>query len=329
MTCVTQVSMREDTMSEAEPLITKYRPKYFDEVVGHDTMIKALLSALKSDSHPHSFLLTGPRGVGKTSIARLIAKHFAAEIIEIAAAVYSGVDDMRTLVGQAQSFSFAGTGIRLILLDECHRLSRPAWDALLKLLEEPPYFLYIAMCTTEPDKVPETIRSRCYSIPLKPLQHDDLDTILWLVAGGEGWTVQEEIMNAVVASAEGSPRTALSMLQAVHHVADLTEARELISVIDKGSPLVELIQMLIRGSHQGNWLPIRKLLERMSDQDYEQAASFAARYIAGALLRSGSKAEAAKNMILLEALMAPAMYDRKTAFLVAVGRMVFMGDNNE
>jgi len=310
-------------MSEPEPLITKYRPKIFDEIIGHDTVMKSLQAALFSSSHPHSFLLTGPRGVGKTSIARLIGQYFGAEIIEIAAAVYSGVDEMRALVGSAQSFGFKGNGMRLFLLDECHRLSRNAWDALLKLLEEPPFFIYIAMCTTEPDKVPETIRSRCYQIPLRPLQPDDLEIILWMVAEGEKWTVQEEIMNAVVAAAEGSPRTALSMLQAVHHVTELTEARELISVMDKGSPLVELLQALMRGPR--DWSAVRKYLQRLTDQDYEQAPAFAARYIAAGLLRSESKAEAAKNLALLEALMVPTSHERKIAFLLAVGRMVFMG----
>lgn len=310
-------------MSETEPLITKYRPKIFDEIIGHDTVMKALQAALFSSSHPHSFLLTGPRGVGKTSIARLIGQYFGAENIEVAAAVYSGVEDMRILVGNAQSFSFLGKGTRLFLLDECHRLSRNAWDALLKLLEEPPFFTYIALCTTEPDKVPETIRSRCYQIQLKPLQPDDLDTILWMVAESEKWTVREEIMDAVVASAEGSPRTALSMLQQVHHLTDLAEARELISIMDKGSPLVDLLQALMQG--QRDWAVIRKHLQRLTDQDYAQASIFAARYIAGGLMRSESRGEAARNLALLEALMTPNMYDSKTSFLVAVGRMVFMG----
>jgi len=314
-------------MSETEPLITKYRPKIFDEIIGHTTAMKSLQSALFSSSHPHSFLLTGPRGIGKTSIARLIAQYFGAEIIEVAAAVYSGVDEMRALVGSAQTFGFNVNGTRLFLLDECHRLSRNAWDALLKLLEEPPFFIYIALCTTEPDKVPETIRSRCYQIPLRPLQPDDLDTILWLVAESEKWTVQEEIMNAVVDAAEGSPRTALSMLQAVHHLTDLAEARELISVVDKGSPLIELLQALMRGPR--DWSAVRKHLQRLTDQDYERAPVFAARYIAGGLLRSESKAEAAKNLALLEALMVPTAHDHKTAFLLAVGRMVFMGAQND
>jgi DNA polymerase-3 subunit gamma/tau len=153
------------------PLVIKYRPKSFEEVIGHEDMLMALLRAISSDTCPHSFLFTGVSGLGKTTLARITAMELQADPLEIDAASNNGVDATRGLVELGQHMSMVGDGRRAIIIDECHTLSKQAWQPLLKLLEEPPDHLYIMLCTTELEKVPDTIRNRCFHVVLKPLHH--------------------------------------------------------------------------------------------------------------------------------------------------------------
>jgi DNA polymerase III subunit gamma/tau len=305
-----------------EPLIVKYRPSVFDEVVGHDDAMRALQRAMKGDSHPHAYLLTGPKGTGKTTIGRLIATSFDADLIEIDAASHSKVEEMRQLVEEGQHMSLAGTGIKMFLIDECHRLSRNAFDALLKTLEEPPPHLYLALCTTEANKVPETIVSRCYPIQLRPLKQQDMDVLLDAIAGAEGWNVVPDVMAAVIQAAEGSPRQALTMLQSVHDATSRDEVRRIVSLIDAGEPLIALLQLLLRG--KCTWTQAKDYLSKIEDDAIDDAVIHAGRYICGAMLRSDKELDAQRAWTLLEALTFPATsFDRKVLLYVTIGRLIW------
>ncbi len=136
-------------MAISQQLINKYRPETWDEVVGHDEVLTALQRALSQDTRPHSFLLSGPPGLGKTTLARIIAGDLHCEIVEISGATHSGVDNMREIVELGSHMSLSGAGRRMFILDECQRISKGGWDALLKITEEPPEHLFFALCTTE------------------------------------------------------------------------------------------------------------------------------------------------------------------------------------
>lgn len=306
------------------PLIVKYRPDNFGQVLGHEVAIGALQRVLKSASRPHAFLFSGPSGLGKTTLARIIGNQLEADVNEVDAASNSGVDAMRQLVEMSQYMSMTGAGCRLLLIDECHRLSRPAFDAILKLLEEPPEHLFLALCTTELVKVPPTIIGRCYHVQLNPLKPVEIEDLLTVVCELEDWQVRPDIFQMVVQACEGSPRNALSLMQKVHDLPTRDEAKRVLALIEAGDPLIDLLQHLIAGKE--SWKVMRAILERIEPDAWEDAATIAGRYIMGALIRAEDEKSAARIWQLLDALVFPSnTYDRKAAFVAAIGRMIWGG----
>jgi DNA polymerase-3 subunit gamma/tau len=281
---------------------------------------------MANDSHPHSYLLFGQKGVGKTTIARLIGKYFNCRIEEIDAASYSKVEDMRVIVHDAQHMSLAGTGHRMFLIDECHRLSANAWDSLLKLIEEPPEHLYIALCTTNRSRVPATIGSRCYSIQLRPIRREPVEDYLWQVANMEGWTVRPEIMAAVVTAARGSMRVGLTVLQGVHDCQDKDEVHRIaaLQLEDEEEPVIKLLRFILQGGKA--WNRVQEMLAEMDDEetDYGETLIRAANYTVKVIIHAKAEADARRAWTILEALTFPHQsYDPKVVLFAALSRLHF------
>src|ERR1700712_4212867 len=164
-----------------QALYRKYRSKSLDEVVGQEHITQTLKQALKSGRISHAYLFTGPRGVGKTSIARILAHELNGlpyddeqshlDIIEIDAASNNGVEDVRDLREKAYIAPTSGK-YKVYIIDEVHMLSKAAFNALLKILEEPPAHVVFILATTEVHKIPETIISRTQRYIFKPVEHD-------------------------------------------------------------------------------------------------------------------------------------------------------------
>jgi DNA polymerase III gamma/tau subunit len=305
------------------PLITKYRPTDFDEVIGHAEMMAAVQRAIGGDTRPHAYLLTGPSGLGKTTIARIIATHLGCEVQEIDAASNNGVDDMRGLVESAQHMSLSGAGGKAIIIDECHMLSKSAWQVLLKLLEEPPAHLFLMLCTTELGKVPETILTRCFHVVLKPLSPDEMMELILLTEQLEGWTIHDDVVQAIMQASRGSPRMALALLDVGHDAPSRDELMRIVTLTEAGEALQELIQYLVKGGKA--WDHIKTILERVEEDQLDSALIGMGRYITVMMLRAPED-QARKAWHILEALHWPiSTFDRKAAFYAAIGRVVWGG----
>jgi DNA polymerase-3 subunit gamma/tau len=224
-----------------QALARKWRPRRFSELVGQEHVVRALAHALDSGRLHHAFLFTGTRGVGKTTIARIFAKSLNCEkgptsspcgecgacreidagrfvdLLEIDAASNTGIDNVRELIDNAQ-YAPARGRYKVYLIDEVHMLSKSAFNALLKTLEEPPPHVKFLLATTDPQKLPVTVLSRCIKFNLKRLTPEQIDGQMRQILGAEGVAFDEEAIDVLARAADGSLRDGLSLLdQAIAH----------------------------------------------------------------------------------------------------------------
>ncbi|MEO6749286.1 MAG: DNA polymerase III subunit gamma/tau, partial [Casimicrobiaceae bacterium] len=216
-------------------LARKWRPKTFAELSGQEHVVKALANALDKGRLHHAYLLTGTRGVGKTTIARLLAKSLNCEtgvtatpcgvcgactaidagrfvdLLELDAASNTGVDNMREILDNARYAPTAGR-YKVYLIDEVHMLSRNAFNSMLKTLEEPPEHVKFVLATTDPQKVPVTVLSRCLQFNLKPLPVPMIEARLAHILDAESVSYDRPALTLVARAAQGSLRDALSLL---------------------------------------------------------------------------------------------------------------------
>lgn len=312
--------------SMEEPLHTKYRPRTFDEVVGQDAVVRSLRRAV-ADGASRSFLLTGPAGCGKTTLARIAAAELGCapeDIEEVDAATNTGVDDMRGVAAQLM-YRPLGGGRRAIILDEAHRLSKNAWDSLLKIIEEPPDYAVWFLCTTEPTKVPKTIVTRCFPVELKPVRSADIEDLLTEVAGEEGLDLDEGVVRLCARSADGSPRQALVYLAACADVATVAEARELLRRAEDVPEAVELARLLVK---RAPWDAVQDLLGALAaaGTSPESVRQVVRAYAAKVVLGAKSRDQAADGVELLDAFSEPCGSDTSLApIIVACGRVLLGG----
>ncbi len=195
---------------------TKYRPPNFDELFfGLESIVRALTSQLEKGQVGHAYLFFGPRGTGKTTTARILAKEVGCrglDLIEIDAASNRGIDDIRSLREKISLTPTEGD-YKVYVIDEVHMLTKEAFNALLKTLEEPPSHAILILCTTEPHKVPETIRSRCQKFEFKRASIADIVKKLKLIAESEKAEISGEDLQLLAKNAEGGFRDAETMLE--------------------------------------------------------------------------------------------------------------------
>ncbi len=259
-------------------LARKYRPQTFADLIGQEAMVRTLKNAFAADRIAHAFVLTGVRGVGKTTTARIVAKGLNCtgpdgtggpttepcgvcescraiiegrhiDVLEIDAASSTGVDSMREINRMAAGRPMMGR-FKIFIIDEVHMLSTGAFNAMLKTLEEPPGFTKFIMATTEIRKVPVTVLSRCQRYDLKRIEPEMMIAHLAGIAASEGATLTQDALALIARAAEGSVRDALSLMdQAIAHGAGETTAlqvRAMLGLADRGRTL-DLFDLVMRG----------------------------------------------------------------------------------
>jgi DNA polymerase-3 subunit gamma/tau len=273
-------------------LARKYRPQNFAELIGQEAMVRTLGNAIRRDRLAHAFLLTGVRGVGKTSTARLIAKALNCigpdgqggatidpcnvcepcraiaegrhiDVIEMDAASNTGVDNVREII-EAVRYSAVSARYKVYIVDEVHMLSKNAFNALLKTLEEPPPHVKFLFATTEVNKVPVTVLSRCQRFDLRRIPAERLSAHFAAVAQAEQVEVEEEALALIARAAEGSARDGLSMLdQAIAHGSGAVTAdqvRSMLGLSDRGA-VRSLLGLLLAGDAPGALAAVRDQYE--------------------------------------------------------------------
>ncbi|SNS38726.1 DNA polymerase-3 subunit gamma/tau [Sphingomonas laterariae] len=273
-------------MSESQQpyrvLARKYRPQRFADLIGQDAMVQTLANAIARERLAHAFLLTGVRGVGKTSTARLIAKALNCvgpdgqggptidpcgvcepcraiaegrhiDVIEIDAASHNGVDDVRE-ISEAVRYAAVSARYKIYIIDEVHMLSKAAFNAVLKTLEEPPAHVKFLLATTEVQKIPVTVLSRCQRFDLKRIPAEKLADHFARVVEAEQVEAEPEALQLIARAAEGSARDGLSILdQAIAHggpVVSADQVRDMLGLSDRGA-VRRLFGLLLAGDAPG------------------------------------------------------------------------------
>jgi len=242
-------------------LARKWRPQAFQAVVGQDPVTRTLQNALSSGRVAHAYLFTGPRGVGKTTTARLLAKALACtqregpeacgvcpscqdfvsgapvDVMEIDAASNTGVDDIRTLRENVK-YAPARGRFKIYIVDEVHMLSGPAFNAFLKTLEEPPAHVVFVLATTDPRKIPATVLSRCQRFDFRPIPPEQLTATLSEILTKEGVAFEPAALPLLVRAAEGSLRDALSLLDtAIAYGGGALDEASVARILGSSSPV--------------------------------------------------------------------------------------------
>jgi DNA polymerase III subunit gamma/tau len=266
-------------------LYLKYRPRAFLDVVGQDHIISTLTQAVSQDQISHAYLFSGPRGTGKTSVARILANTILTkeisdkklkeqvlkeaeesslvDLIEIDAASNRGIDDIRGLVEKIQ-FSPVVASAKVYIIDEVHMLTKEAFNALLKTLEEPPEYAFFILATTELQKIPLTIQSRCQRFSFRQIQEEEITRHLQFIADKEHVTIDRPSVRAIAHHVQGGMRDAIAFLDQLRSLKKITLDDVKKRVGETGQEYIEELFAVIEQRDTDGVIGIVKKMEDMA-----------------------------------------------------------------
>ncbi|MDC1125979.1 DNA polymerase III subunit gamma/tau [Candidatus Pelagibacter sp.] len=265
--------------NNSKVLALKYRPKTFDDLIGQEVVAETITNSIKADKIPNAYLFTGIRGIGKTTTARIVAKGLNClngienlckedlcdncksiadsshiDVLEMDAASKTGVDDVRDLI-EFSRYGPTSARYKIFIIDEVHMLSKQAFNALLKTLEEPPEYLKFIFATTEIKKIPITVVSRCQRFDLSRIKSSELFEFIKNIKEKENGKASDEALKLIVKISEGSVRDALSLLDRAllsldeKTELDLNTAQKIFGYFDK-SQLINLFELILKGEEE-------------------------------------------------------------------------------
>ncbi len=265
--------------NNSKVLALKYRPQTFDDLIGQEVVAETITNSIKADKIPNAYLFTGIRGIGKTTTARIVAKALNCsngtekicrenfcencesiinsshiDVLEMDAASKTGVDDVRDLI-EFSRYGPTSAKYKIFIIDEVHMLSKQAFNALLKTLEEPPEYLKFIFATTEIKKIPITVVSRCQRFDLSRIKSSELFEFIKKIKDKENGKVTDEALKLIVKISEGSVRDALSLLDRAllsldeNTELDLNAAQKIFGYFDK-SQLIDLFELVLKGDEK-------------------------------------------------------------------------------
>ena len=269
-------------------LYLKHRPQSLDQIRGNPELVSTLDNMLSDPKTcPHVFLLHGPTGCGKTTIARIIGTRLGCtgyDLREVDSADFRGIDSIREIRKQSQ-FRPLESPCRMWILDEVHKNTNDAQNALLKILEDTPPHVYFVLCTTDPHKLLPTIRGRCSQFQVMPLSDRQMNILLHRIVKAENAKVMDAVYEQIIRDSFGLPRNALQTLDQVLRVPEEEQLETARRSEFIQSESIELCRALIAGER---WIKIMKILEGLKDQDVEGIRRHVLGYCQGALLKGES-----------------------------------------
>lgn len=250
-------------------LYRKYRPADWSDVIGQDHIVSVLEGSIKLDRVAHAYLFAGSRGTGKTSIARIFAKALGVsdnDIYEIDAASNRGIDDIREIRDGVNVLPFESK-YKVYIIDEVHMLTKEAFNALLKTLEEPPAHVIFILATTETDKIPETVLSRCQIFTFKKPNREILKTLISKVAKKEGYTLETGVTDLIALLGDGSFRDTLGILQKV--ISSSSDKKISIKEVESitGAPKGSLVNGYVAAIAQGKGDEALSMISKVKEEN--------------------------------------------------------------
>ncbi len=309
-----------------DTLHTRYRPAKFNDVLGQGHFIKKLTGFIANRS-AHAYMFHGPSGCGKTTLARICATKLGcskADILEVDGATNNGVEHTRHLQEITRYKPVSGGDAIAVIIDECHRITSAAYDTLLKVIEEPPPHLFWFLCTTEPTKVPVTIRNRCQQFAVREVPPNVLAALLTRVAKADKIDLPDDILEYIAAKSGGSPRRALVNLERCDGVTTRKEAAVAMEQVLNEDAVLELCRFLCSTGSKP-WAKAMDIVTRITGTkeavpNAEGIRIMVVHYIA-ACLKKASDEEALGFLPLLECFSQPFLdRDGNAALMLALGR---------
>jgi DNA polymerase-3 subunit gamma/tau len=293
----------------------KYRPKTFDEVVSNKTVVSSLKAL---DDTTHTILLSGPSGCGKTTLARIIASKLNCKnIIEMNLSDFRGIDAARSIINELPLLPTQGK-TKVLILDECHAATKDFQNCILKSLEEPPNHVYFVLCTTEPEKLLKTIKTRCKHFQVQSLKTNQLLKLLVKVCNKENIEIESDDLKLIASESDGCARLALHILEQCKDIDNKSSLIKQIKTVE--SSAFELAQKIFNGS----WADVVGIMEKLdlTDSNIERIRRTVLSYAYKCALKKEMNDNVLYALFIITCFKTPFFNSGKAGLIEAIGTIV-------